>query len=225
MTLLEKAEKQPTRSKGIVALVVATLSTIGIVLTFFYGPRDLRGMDMAMLFVIVAFAAYGTTQYIIRGLLTAIAAYLATAIAGTFYYVLTPYSRSFLNVLGRIGLSSPPAGNVDTSALAVSFAFAAILLWLVLESLFRASLPETHMPFLGFVDRIGGTLIYLALGIVVAALLFNGIGYGRAGRAAHNRASLRPEFNQVVKLIYQAQSFWYSGRPPAIYAYDQNLRE
>jgi hypothetical protein len=225
MTLLERAEKKPTRSKGIVALIVVTLGTMGIVAYYFYGPRELGGMDMAMLFVIAGFAAYGTMQNIIRGLLTAIAMYLGTAIAATFYPVLTPYSRSFLNILTRAGVGGRPVGSVDTSALALSFAVAAVVLWLVLELLFRASLPDTHLPFLGFVDRIGGTLVYLVLGIFVAALVFNVIGYGAAGRTAHNRAALRPEFNQVVRLTYQAQSFWFPGRPPAIYAYDQSLRE
>ena len=225
MTLLEKAEKKPEKSKGIVALMVALLGTIGIVVYTFYGSRDLRGMDIAMLFVIVGVAAYGVMQTIIRGLLTAVAIYLGTAIAGTFYYVLRPYARSFLNVLGNIGLSRPPLGEVDTSALALSFAFAAVLLWLVLELLFRAALPETDIPFLGFADRIGGMFVYLAIGLVVAALLFTVIGYGAAGRAAHNKASLRPEFNQVMKLTYQTQSFWFPRHPPAIYAYDQDLRD
>ncbi len=220
MTLLEKAERKPARSKGIIALIFATLSTIGIVAYVFYGPRNLRVIDVAMLFIIVAVGAYGTMQTIIRGLLTALSIYLATAVAGMFYYVLTPYSRSFLNILG-----GRPPGQVDTSALALSFFFVAALLWLVLELLFRAALPETHVTFLGPVDRVGGTLVYLVIGIVVASLSFNVIGYGAAGRAAHNRASLRPVFNRVIKLTYQTQSFWYPGRPPAIYTYDQNLRE
>jgi uncharacterized membrane protein required for colicin V production len=220
MTLLEKAERKPAKSKGIIALIFATLGTIGIVAYVLYGPRDLRVMDVAMLFVIVAVGAYGTIQTIIRGLLTALSIYLATAVAGMFYYVLTPYSRSFLNLLG-----GRPPGQVDTSALALSFFVFAALLWLILELLFRAALPETHITFLGPVDRVGGALVYLAIGIVVAALSFNVIGYGAAGRAAHNRASLRPAFNRVIELTYQTQSFWYAGRPPAIYAYDQNLRE
>lgn len=225
MTLLEKAERKPAKSKGIIALIFATLSTIGIVAYVLYGPRDLRVMDVAMLFIIVAVGAYGTTQTIIRGVLTALSIYLGTAIAGLFYYLLTPYARSFLDVLGSFGVGGRPPGQVDTSALALSFFVVATVLWLILELLFRAALPETHISFLGPADRVGGTLVYLAIGIVVAALAFNIIGYGAAGRAAHNRASLRPAFNRVIELTYQTQSFWYPGGPPAIYAYDQNLRE
>lgn len=177
-------------------------------------------MDMAMLFVIVATTAYGTMENILRGLLTGLTLYLSTAIAGTFYAVLTPYSRSFLNLLANVNLASPPVGGVDTSALAFSFAFAALLLWIILEGLFRAALPDTHLPFLGPLDRVGGALIYLFIGIVLAALLFSVVGYGVAGRAAHDAAALRPEFNQVMDLIQQAQSVWYAGQPPAVYAYD-----
>jgi hypothetical protein len=220
MTLLDRAEREPATTRAITALVVATLGTIGIVAYAFLGPRELGGMDMAMLFVIVAITAYGTTENIIRGLLTALTVYLSTAIAGTFYTVLTPYSRSFLNLLSRFNLSNPPVGAVDTSALAFSFAFAAVLLWLILEGLFRAALPETHLTFLGALDRVGGALIYLVIGIAVAALLFSVVGYGAAGRAAHDSASLRPEFNQVMDLVQQAQSIWFAGRPPAVYAYD-----
>lgn len=220
MTLLEKAEKKPTKSTWIIAVIVATLCTIGLGIYYFYGSRELRGMDIAMLFIIIGFVAYGATQTIIRGVLTAIAIYLATATAGTFYRVLAPYARSFLAVVGRIGLSRPPAGDVDTSALGLSFAFAAVVLWVVLEVLFRAALPDTHLAFLGPADRVGGALVYLVVGILVAALAFSIVGYGVAGRAAHNQASLRPEFNRVIDLIYRTQSFWFAGRPPAIYVYD-----
>lgn len=225
MTMLERTQKKESKSKGIIALAAATLGTIGVVVYYAYGSRDLRGMDAAMLFVIIGFTAYGTTQNIIRGLLTGVSIYLATAIAGMFYHVLTPYARSFLNLLPKLGFKAYPAGNPDTSALAVSFAFAAVLLWVILEFLFRAALRDSHLAFLGPVDRIGGMLVYLVIGVLVAALLFNGIGYGVAGRDAHNRASLRPEFNQVMTLIYKTQSIWFPGRPPAIYAYDQSLRE
>lgn len=220
MTLLEKAEKKPTKSQGIIAVIVATLCTIGLGIYYFYSSRELRGMDVAMLFIIIGFVAYGTTQNIIRGILTIIAIYLATAVAGTFYRALAPYARSFLDVVARFGLSRPPAGDVDTSALALSFAFASVVLWVVLEIAFRAALPDTHLAFLGPADRVGGALVYLLVGILVAALAFSIVGYGVAGRAAHNRAGFRPEFNQVIELIYRSQSFWFTERPPAIYVYD-----
>jgi hypothetical protein len=221
---LEKAEKPRRRSIGIPALILATLGALGTVAFHFFGPRELRGFDMVLLFLIVGFAAYGSMNTIIRGLTTAVALYVATGVAATFYPVLTPYARSFINIAKSVGLGRPPIGSVDFSALALSFTFITVVLWIALEALFRVSFPDTHLSFLGFVDRVAGTLVYLLIGIVVAALLFNTIGYGLAGRAAHRRASLRPEFNQVMEFYYQGQSFWFPRRPPAIYVYDLDLR-
>lgn len=223
MTLLEKAPRETVEGKGITALVIATLGVIGIVAYYFFGPRQLRGMDVAMLFVIVSFAAYGTMRTIIGGLMTGLAVYLATGMAASFYPLFTPYARSFLNVLGIIGLSRAPAGSIDYSALALSFAVFTVVLWVILELLFRASFENTHLSLLGPMDRVGGALVYLAIGVLVAALLFNTIGYGLAGRPAHDGASLRPEFNRVLELHYRGQSFWFPVRPPAIYVYDLDL--
>jgi uncharacterized membrane protein required for colicin V production len=224
MTLLEKAPEQETgtEGRGVTALIVETLGIIGIIAYTFFGPRQLRGLDVAMLFVIVSFAAYGTMRTIIRGLMSTVAVYLATGIAASFYPVFTPYSRAFLNALGYLGLSTAPAGDVDYSALALSFGIFTAVLWVILELLFRASFENTHLALLGPMDRVGGAIVYLVVGIVVATLLFNTIGYGVAGRTAHDQASLRPEFNRVLRLYYQGQSFWFPGRPPGIYVYDLN---
>lgn len=225
MTLLEKAQHNRTTSKGTVALIVAALGAVAIACYYVWGPRDLRGMDAALLFVVIAFAAYGTTESIIRGALTVAAVYLSTAMAGTFYAALTPYSRSLLNALAGLGLASPAVGNSDLPALALSFALAAGALWMILELLFRAALPGARLALLGFVDRVGGAVLYLALGVIVAALLFRLLGMGAAGRTAYSAAVLRPEFNRVTELVYQTQSFWFAGRPPVVYTYDGILHE
>lgn len=223
MTLFEKVPKRTGEGQMITALVIETLGVIGIVGYFFLGPRDLGWLDVAMLLVVVSFIAYGAMRTIIGGLMTAVALYLATGLAASFYPALTPYSRSFLNVLASVGLANAPAGPVDYSALALSFAVLTVFLWVILEVLFRASFEDTHLALLGPMDRVGGAVVYLAVGLLVAALLFNAIGYGAAGRPAHDGASLRPELNRVLELHYRGQSFWFSGRPPGIYAYDLNL--
>jgi len=223
MTLFDEAPQKTADGKRITALVIEALGAIGIGVYFLLGPRDLGWLDVAMLFVIVTFVAFGTTRTIIGGLMTAVAVYLATGLAASFYPVLTPYARSFLNVLPSAVSSGPPAGTVDSPALALSFAVMTVVFWAVLELLFHASVENTHMRLLGPMDRVGGAVIYLAIGVLVAALLFNTLGYGTAGPSAHERASLRPEFNRVLELHYLAQSFWFSGRPPGIYAYDLDL--
>lgn len=223
MTLFEEAAQKTADGTRITALVIGALGVIGIGVYFFLGPRDLGWLDVAMLFVIVSFVAFGTTRTIMAGLMSAVAVYLATGLAASFYPVLTPYARSFLNVLPSVVSSPAPAETVDSPALALSFAVLTIVCWVVLELLFHASIENTHLWLLGPMDRVGGAVIYLAVGILVAALLFNTLGYGPAGRSAHDRASLRPEFNRVLELHYLAQSFWFPGRPPGIYAYDLDL--
>jgi hypothetical protein len=224
MTLLEKAERPQRKSKGLPALIVATLGTLGIVAFQFFGSRQLRGLDMVLLFLVLGFAAYGIMNTIIRGLTTAVALYVATGMAASFYPLLRPYARSILNIIAmNFGPGKPVIAGADYSALALSFAFITVILWIGLEALFRFFVPATHLSFLGPVDRVAGALVYLVIGILVAALLFSTLGYG-TGRAAHNKASLRPEFNQVMKLYYQGQSFWFPRRPPGIYIYDLDLR-
>ena len=224
MTYLEEAERPRDRSRGIAALVIATLGTIAILAFHFRGPRELRGFDLFLLFLILVFGAYGSMRSIIRGLTTALSIYVATAVAATFYPAIRVYSRSLINIAHGHLRGRPPILPVDYSALALGFALIAIPLWAALEGLFRAALPDAHLKFLGFLDRAAGAMVHLAIGIVVATLLFNVYGYGFAGRRAHDKASLRPEARQVMTLTYQSQSFWFPRRPPAIYTYDLDLR-
>ncbi len=223
MTLFENTPDRRAEGRWITAIVIETLGVVGIASYYFLGPRDLAGIDVIMLFVVVSFAALGAMRTILGGILTGLAGYLATGLAASFYPVLTPYSRSFLNILGTVGLVGAPPGPVDYSALALSFAALAGVLWIILELLFRASFEETHLALLGPMDRVGGAVIYLAVGVLVAALLFSTIGYGRAGRPVEDEASLRPELKRVIELHYRGQSFWFAGRPPAIYIYDLDL--
>ena len=223
MTLFEKVPQRKGEGQMITALVIEALGVIGIVAYYFLGPRDLGWLDVAMLFVIVTFVAVGAMRTIIGGLMTGVALYLATGLAASFYPALTPYSRSLLNVLASVGLANTPPGPVDYSALALSFVVLTVVLWLILELLFRASFEETHLSLLGPMDRVGGAVIYLAVGLLVAALLFNAVGYGTAARAAHDQASFRPELNRILELHYRGQSFWFAGRPPGIYVYDLDL--
>jgi len=223
MTYLEKAERPRDRSKGIAGLTIAALGTIGILAVHFRGPRELRGFDLFLLFLILGFAAYGTMRSIIRGLTTALSIYVATAVAATFYPALRIYSRSLINIAHAHLRGRPPIRPVDYSALALSFALIAIPVWAGLEGLFRVALPDAHLKFLGFLDRVAGAIVHLVIGVFVAALLFNFYGYGFTGRPAHDRASLRPEARQVMELFYRGQSFWFPRRPPAIYTYDLDL--
>ena len=66
MTLFENTSKRPAdaEGRGATALIVETLGTVSIVAYYFFGPRELRGLDMVMLFVIVSFAVFLLVRYI-----------------------------------------------------------------------------------------------------------------------------------------------------------------
>ena len=122
-----------------------------------------------------------------------------------------------LLLIGTAVLAVTLTGDV----LAVSFGVLAVIVWGTLEYISRVSFRDTSLPRLRVLDNVGGVLIYLLIGILVASLLFNTIGYGSL-RRAHNKALLRPRFNQVLALYYTAQSSWFS-RPPSIFVYDLDL--
>lgn len=219
MSLLEKTERPPARSRGIAALITAVVGTGGIIAFYFLGP-ELQALDVTLLFVVVVFVALGSAQSIIRGAMTAVALYLASALAAIAYHLPRPYARSFLDMLRFFSLNVPPEGNPDYDALALSFLVLIVILWIALEVLNHSFFPHVRLPALGFLDRVGGALIYLVIGVVVATLLFAAIGYSQMGKRAHHEAYLRPRVNQVLRWHYTAQSFWFSRRPPGIYVYD-----
>jgi hypothetical protein len=69
-------------------------------------------------------------------------------------------------------------------------------------------------------DARGSFVIYLAIGVMVAAIAFNTIGFSGQWKRAHDAARLRTTFNQVFSFHYRAQSFWLPDGPPRLYTYD-----
>jgi len=207
--IVHPAPRRRSARNVVPPLILGTLGTLGIVALYFLVP-GLQPAELVLLLVVVGFVALGYTQGIIRGLMSAAMLYIASGVAATFYEVAAPY------------IGAPISAIVDRNILALSFGVLTAVIWITLEALGRASFPDTSLPALGILDNLGGLLIYLVIGVLVASLLFNAIGYGQLGRRMHNRALLRPKFNQVLSLHYAAQSFWFPGKPPLIYVYDLN---
>jgi len=198
-------------------LIIGALGTASVIVYYFVNPR-LQILDVVLLLVVVAFATLGAMQNIIRGFMSLFALYFATGLAATFYQPVFPYIHS---ILKSIGMRVASAGNVDYDALAFSFGLLAVVMWIALEAIARLSLPDSSLPALGIFDTLGGAFVYLIVGILTAALMFNTFGYSTRGWDAHYRARLRPQFNQVVEFYYTTQAFWFSA-PPLIYMYDLN---
>jgi len=226
------AQFQPRRRSTktpIVPLVIGALGTAGVVALFFLVP-GVQFFELALLLVVVGFGALSCTQGIVRGAMSAVMLYIATGAAATFYPVPAPYIGAMQRVLGLLltgnAFSGDPGGsiseNVNRNSLALSFGLLAVLIWAILEALGRTSFRDTRLPRLGILDNASGFIVYLALGVLVASLSFNTLGYGR-WRRVHNEAVLRPRFNQVLTMHYAAQSFWFPERPPPIYVYDLDL--
>jgi len=202
-------------------LILATLGIIGVLLLYLLVP-GFQSIELVLLATVACVAA-GYTQGIVRGVITIVILYIATGLAATFYQVAAPYTG-----LVKAILTLPLTGNfsldvtLDNGTLAFSFGLLTVLTWLVLEIAMRVSFQDTSLPGLGVLDNLGGVIVYLIVGVLVASLLFNALGYGRL-RPTHDRALLRPAFSQVVYLHYATQSFWFPRRPPAIYTYDPSL--
>lgn len=218
-----RAQKSKGRSAQEVVppLILATLGIGGVILLYVLVP-GFQSIELVLLAAVACVAA-GYTQGIVRGIITIVILYIATGVAAVFYQVAAPYTG-----LVKAILTLPLTGNFsfdvvsDSGTLAFSFSLLTVLVWLVLEIAIRVSFQDTSLPGLGILDNLGGVIVYLIVGILVASLLFNALGYGRL-RPAHDKALLRPAFSQVVYLHYVTQSFWFSGRPPAIYTYDLSL--
>ena len=234
VSLISAIQRKPKRDSIWPPIVVSALSSVGIIALYLFVP-GFHPVELLLLFVVMAIGAAGYTRRIVRGVITFAILYLATVFAATIYEEAAPYVKVLTEALtlvwetvksillqrGMPNLTPSTGGPVTRSVLSLSFALLTLIIWVVLELITRASFPTTRLPKLGILDNLGGILIHLAVGLLVASLLFNTLGYGSL-RWIHNQALLRPRFNQILQLYYTIQAFWFSS-PPPIYAYDVPL--
>jgi len=227
-----KTQKPSTENKTL-PLLLGGLVGIGIIVLYFLYP-GFQVIDMILLFVITIILVTGWTQGIVRSIVTGVIIYLSTGMAASLYHIAAPYMAPVVQLMGIlwnavIAVSQRSAapeidptlsGGVGYNTLAVSFGFLMIVIWIILEIITRVFFEDTYLPKLGFLDILGGIAGYLIVGIWIASLLFNTLGYGMRFRHAHNEALLRRKFNQVLYGHCIVQSFWFPGRPPSIYTYD-----
>lgn len=204
---IHSAPRRRTEKNLVPSLIISVLGIAGILVLKFF-VLDLYLIEMALLLVVVGFGAIGCTQDIIRGLMSLVMLYVASGVAAVSYRAIAPF------------VGAPFGGGVNHNILALSFGLLTVVLWGALEIISRVTFRDTSIPALGILDNLGGLLIYLLIGVLVASLLFNTIGYGYWGYRVHDNASLRPAFNRVLYLHYTAQSFWFPSGLPPIYTYD-----
>ncbi|RLC66714.1 MAG: hypothetical protein DRI48_04060 [Chloroflexi bacterium] len=217
--------KEEEARRRIATLVIGALGTVVVIaLSLLIG---LQFFELVLLLIVVGFCAMGYNQCILRGIMTAVAVYISTGVAATFYPAVAPYVGTILEFFRALagsdplseGLGGAITPGVARASLAIAFVALTLVVWIVLEFISRSLLEDTTLPGWGILDRVGGMFVYFIVGFLIVSLLFNVIGYGGA-RRLHDRARLRRTFNRVLYLHYTAQSFWFPGRPPSIYVYD-----
>jgi len=206
MTAYSTMRKRKERS-FVPSLILATLGTGALVIAYFTVP-GFQPFELILLFIPVALGAWGARQTIIRALISLMLLYIATGVAATFHLAAAPF------------VGAPFSDVVNNTIRALSFAVLTVVIWVALEAIARALVPVTDLPALGALDQLGAFVIYLVIGIVVASVAFNTLGFSGKWKRRHDAALLRPTFNRVFSLYYTTQSFWFSGSPPRLYVYD-----
>ena len=235
MTLIKI--QRPLAKEAVPPLVLGALGSAGVMALYFLVP-GFQPLELVLLLVVMGFVVAGYTQRIVRGVMTIALLYFATGTAATFYRSIAPYVGTIMQawtILWKMAVATfsrtaipeidfNPSGEVNHHVLAVSFGLLAVIIWDVLEVIGRISFRDTHLPRLRILDNLGGVIVHLIIGALVASLLFNTLGYSYGQpRRVHNKALLRPIFNQVLYRHYTAQSFWFPEEPPPIYVYDLDL--
>jgi uncharacterized membrane protein required for colicin V production len=204
-------EAQKRAARGLVPPLVIGFLGIGAAVALYFLRGGFQSVELVLMFIVVAFGTLGYTQRIVRGVVALFFLYVATGLAATLYVTTAPY------------IGAPFSAQVTRGTLALSFIVLMAVFWIALEFISRRFFKDMGLTALGLLDNLGGLFVYFVIGVLVAALLFNALGYSHKWQRAHDQALLRQGFNQVVYLCYTSQSFWFPQTPPPIYVYDLSL--
>ncbi|MBN1978503.1 MAG: CvpA family protein [Anaerolineae bacterium] len=202
-----RAKKKLNAKDLLFPLLIGTLGVVGAVVAFLAVPGFLE-VEAVLLLVMAVAAAVGYNRRTIRGLVTVPFLYAATGVAAILYEVTAPYIGAPFGDFREI---EPPR---DIKAL--SFFVLMLVMWIALEGVSRALFKDMSLPKIGMLDNLGGVLVHLLLGLLIAALIFNAIGYSQQWRGGVSEAKLAPLFLRTIDTWYQLQSIWF-GRTPRLY--------
>jgi uncharacterized membrane protein required for colicin V production len=220
MTAIKPKKEKRTFARLIPPLIIGTVGVFGVVALYYFIPK-LQVIEFVPLLIIVGACAIGYLRCIIRGILSIVTVYIATVAAAFLYRAAAPFVNAILEVLS-FNLETSVEDLAPLGAQAFAFALITVFVWFMLELVRRATFQTPELPQIGILDNVGGLVVHLVLGVLIASLLFNTAGYGRS-RPSHDQAYFRRTFNQVLYLHYTTQSFWFEA-PPPIYAYDMHTR-
>jgi uncharacterized membrane protein required for colicin V production len=218
MSFLPPPPEENVAAKRWIPVLLVGIVGISIIVALFAMTPGLQLIEFTPLLLIVVFSAWGYLRGFLRGVLTIVVIYLSTAVAALFYRALAPFVGAVLEVL-TFNLNASVEDAASLGDLAFTFSLLTVILWILLELVRKATFQAPELPQLGIMDNLLGVMAHLVLGILIASLLFNVVGYG-SSRPQHDRAHFRSNFNQVVYFHYLSQSFWFGKNPPPIYTYD-----
>jgi hypothetical protein len=222
MSFLPPPPEKNVEAKRWIPVLLIGIVGIFIVVALFAMVPDLQLIEFVPLLLIVAVSAWGYLRGFVRGVLTIVVMYFATTTAALLYRAAAPFVGAVLKLV-TFDLNASVEDAASLGAQAFTFSLLMAIVWILLELVRRATFQTPNLPQLGILDNLGGVMAHLVLGILIASLLFNVVGYGRS-RPQHDRAYFRSTFNQIVYYYYLGQSFWFGRNPPPIYTYDLNAR-
>lgn len=203
-----EAKKKLSAKDLLLPLLIGTLGVVGAVVAYLAVPGFL-GVEVVLVLVMAVGAAIGYNRRIVRGLVTVPFLYAATGVAAILYETTAPYIGA---PFGDFREMQPPR---DIKA--ISFFVLMLVVWIALEGISRALFKDMSLPKLGVLDNLGGVLVHIFIGLLIAALIFNALGYSQQWRGGIAQAKLAPLFLRVVQAWYQLQSIWFD-KTPKFYA-------
>ncbi len=222
MTAIKPKEHKHSFARLIPPLLIGTLGIFGVAALYALN-MGFRSIEFVPLLIIVCAAALGYLRGIVRGILTTIILYISTAASALFYRAVAPYAHAVGELFSPNFINASVEGGATRGSQAFTFVLLTVIFWFLLELIGKATFQTPDLPQIGILDKLGGVLVHLVVGVLAASLLFTAAGYGRA-RPRHDQAYLRRTFNQVLYLHYMTQSFWCGRNPPPLYTYDLNAR-
>ena len=207
--------------KWVPVLIIGIVGILGIIGLYQLNP-NYQPVELLMMLIAVTVCALGYTRGIVRAVLTVVILYVTTGLSALLYRGVAPFVNAILQVISFSNLEASVDDPAGRGAQAFTFVLLAAVIWVILELFVRAFFQVTSLPEVGILDNLGGALVHIGIGILITSLLFSAYGYGR-DRPIHDRALLRPQFNQVLYVLNSTQSFWFSD-PPPLYTYDLDAR-
>jgi membrane protein required for colicin V production len=174
-------------------------------------------LDFVLLFIVLVGALFGFFQRLVRQIGGLVSLYIGLVLASAFYGHLTNWLGSHFRIMSR------EVGEV------LSFLVIFALVYGLLELIFRRTVPESRLAFLGVMDQLGGVILgFLAtaaqVGVALLILQFvggitwvRGDSFRLAFLQAFDSSLLAPLFTSYVSLVVGLVQPWLPGGLPSFF--------